>query len=156
MDPERRTRAAAGLTLILLSGLGLLIWLQNSSPAANPPILFPYTPQAPPTEAAPVRLFDAPEGQEAGATAGETTAQPDSAVNSLHILNLKLYAPVVPIYDELVEVGGQEVWQLSLPPTYGVGWSASSAPVGQPGNTVFVGHNNEYGEVFRGLDSLVE
>jgi sortase A len=156
MDHARRTRAAAGLTLLLLSGLGTLIWLQSHSPSARLPIVFPYTPPPQPSEAAPVRLFDAPVGPADRAAIGEAQATTGTAAYSLYIPSLELYAPVVPIYSVLEEVDGQKVWQLSLPPTYAVGWSASSAPVGQPGNTVFVGHNNEFGEVFRNLDSLVE
>jgi sortase A len=72
----------------------------------------------------------------------------------LYIPRLQRYAPVVTIHNELTDIDGQEVWQLSLPPAYAVGWSDTSAAIGQPGNTVFVGHNNEFGEVFRGLEEL--
>jgi LPXTG-site transpeptidase (sortase) family protein len=154
MDPERRTRAAAGFTLMLIAGLGLLIYLQSRSPGAIPPFLEFRRGQI--MGEMPERLFELPA--DALATAEAEFALDDS--RSLHYLlyipRLQRYAPVVSIHNELTEVNGQEVWQLSLPPAYAVGWSETSAPVGQPGNTVFVGHNNEYGEVFRGLDELSE
>jgi sortase A len=67
-----------------------------------------------------------------------------------------LFAPVIPIENELQLYGGEMVSQLSLPAQYAVGWSTLSAPVGEAGNTVLVGHNNEFGEVFRGLEELSE
>jgi LPXTG-site transpeptidase (sortase) family protein len=53
-----------------------------------------------------------------------------------------------------VTSGGQEFLQWAVPSGYEVGWHESSAPIGQPGNTVLNGHNNIYGEVFRNLIDL--
>jgi len=44
--------------------------------------------------------------------------------------------------------------QWSVPDAYAVGWHDSSAPPGQPGNTVLNGHNNIHGAVFGDLVDL--
>jgi len=156
MDPERRTRAATGLTLILLSGLGLLIYARSRSPEASLPVRFDFTPATEPAQAIPVQLFDAPTAEWATPEDGQIAAAEASALYLLYVPRLDLFAPVVPIENEVQQIGGEAVWQLSLPPEYAVGWSTISAPIGKPGNTVFVGHNNEFGEVFRDLETLAE
>lgn len=72
----------------------------------------------------------------------------------LAIPKLGLHAPVVAVGATRAVAGGSEVAQLHVPNAFAVGWSSTSAPVGRAGNTVFVGHNNEYGEVFKGLWDL--
>jgi LPXTG-site transpeptidase (sortase) family protein len=52
------------------------------------------------------------------------------------------------------ELDGQRYYQWAVPNEYEVGWHETSAPLGQPGNTVLNGHNNIYGEVFRNLIDL--
>ncbi|HUS94895.1 MAG TPA: sortase [Patescibacteria group bacterium] len=52
------------------------------------------------------------------------------------------------------EIDGQRYYQWAVPNGYEVGWHETSAPLGQPGNTVLNGHNNIYGEVFRDLIDL--
>lgn len=52
------------------------------------------------------------------------------------------------------EVDGALYFQWEVPRGYEVGWHDTSAPLGQPGNTVLNGHNNIYGEVFRDLIEL--
>lgn len=47
--------------------------------------------------------------------------------------------------------GDERYYQWQVPRGYEVGWHNTSAPLGQPGNTVLNGHNNIYGEVFRYL-----
>ena len=44
--------------------------------------------------------------------------------------------------------------QWTVPDQYAAGWHDSSAPPGQPGNTVINGHNNIYGAVFHDLVDL--
>jgi LPXTG-site transpeptidase (sortase) family protein len=72
----------------------------------------------------------------------------------LEIPRLGLSAPVVAVSQRQVALGGVRVTQLYVPNAFAVGWSEVSAPVGAPGNTVLVGHNNVYGEVFKDLWNL--
>ena len=44
--------------------------------------------------------------------------------------------------------------QFLVPEEYAVGWYEGSAPLGVTGNTVFSGHHNAFGEVFKGLVDL--
>ena len=69
---------------------------------------------------------------------------------------IQLYAPVLPMELELVEIDGVEYDQWKAPDEPAAGWHASSAPLGKPGNTVLNGHHNIYGEVFRDLVDLKE
>ena len=85
----------------------------------------------------------------AAAPAAET-AQP----SDLWIPTLDLRAPIVAVEPREVTLGGQRVAQLDVPNAFAAGWNTLSAPVGSPGNTVLIGHNNEFGEVFRNLDRL--
>jgi sortase A len=57
---------------------------------------------------------------------------------------------VTPVGWSVVQKDGREfsIWQVA---DYAVGWHKTSAPLGQPGNTVMAGHNNVNGEVFRDL-----
>jgi sortase A len=49
---------------------------------------------------------------------------------------------------------GLRYFQWAVPSGFAAGWHETSAPLGQPGNTVLNGHNNIYGEVFRDLVEL--
>jgi len=49
---------------------------------------------------------------------------------------------------------GLRYFQWAVPSGFAAGWHETSAPLGQPGNTVLNGHNNIYGEVFRDLIEL--
>jgi sortase A len=51
---------------------------------------------------------------------------------------------------QAVQQGDQEysIWQVA---DFAVGWHKTTAPLGQPGNTVMAGHHNVNGEVFRDL-----
>jgi LPXTG-site transpeptidase (sortase) family protein len=71
------------------------------------------------------------------------------------IPKLGLYAPVVGVYQQPTVIDGSPVSQLHVPNAFAAGWDAGSAPIGRAGNTVLVGHNNEYGEVFKNLWNLV-
>ena len=72
----------------------------------------------------------------------------------IDIPRLDLSAPVVAVSQRQVALGGAWVTQLYVPNAFAVGWSEASAPVGARGNTVLVGHNNLYGEVFKNLWDL--
>ncbi len=63
-------------------------------------------------------------------------------------------APVQAVGAALQESEGRDYFQWSTPDEYAVGWHDSSAPLGVPGNTVFNGHNNIYGAVFKDLADL--
>jgi LPXTG-site transpeptidase (sortase) family protein len=73
----------------------------------------------------------------------------------INIPSIELDAPVVRADIHWVQVGGVEYKQWNVPNLYAAGWHESSALLGEVGNTVFNGHNNVYGEVFRHLDELV-
>lgn len=150
MHSTRRRRAALGFTLILLAGLGLLALFRSLAPPAG----LPSPSRGEPIAGRPQRLFEVPLGPLATKEAEYALADWTITPYLLYIPRLQLYAPVVPIRNATAQIGDALVAQLSLPPAYAVGWSADSARIGQPGNTVFVGHNNEFGDVFRDLNVL--
>lgn len=63
-------------------------------------------------------------------------------------------APVEPVSWESVNVNGQTKTAWEVPGKYAAGWHKTSAPLGEPGNTVLNGHNTTHGEVFRDLYTL--
>jgi LPXTG-site transpeptidase (sortase) family protein len=71
------------------------------------------------------------------------------------IKSVGIDTPVVPIGWSVVEQNGREysVWDVA---DYVAGWHETSAPPGQPGNTVLSGHHNIKGEVFRYLVDVQE
>jgi LPXTG-site transpeptidase (sortase) family protein len=69
----------------------------------------------------------------------------------LIIPSIYLDAPVVPARTGTLKIRGQEFSSWQAPDEYAAGWHDSSALLGKPGNTVFSGHHNIYGEVFRNL-----
>ncbi|MFN2222571.1 MAG: sortase [Candidatus Promineifilaceae bacterium] len=72
----------------------------------------------------------------------------------LSIPRLGLTAPVVAVGSRVETIDGQQVSQPYVPHAFAAGWSDLSAPIGAGGNTVFVGHNNVYGQVFKDIGSL--
>jgi LPXTG-site transpeptidase (sortase) family protein len=72
------------------------------------------------------------------------------------IPTIELDAPVVQAEIRWVEAsGGEKYQQWGVPDFFAAGWHETSARLGEMGNTVFNGHNNIYGEVFRRLDELL-
>jgi sortase A len=71
------------------------------------------------------------------------------------IKSVGIDTPVVPVGWSVVEQNGREysVWDVA---DYVAGWHETSAPPGQPGNTVLSGHHNIKGEVFRYLVDVQE
>mgnify|MGYP005839876373 CR=1 FL=1 len=63
-------------------------------------------------------------------------------------------APVQPVGWHTVEIEGQTFGQWDVPQGYAAGWHNTSAPPGQPGNTVLNGHHNIEGQVFGRLIDL--
>lgn len=68
----------------------------------------------------------------------------------LIINSVGIDSEIIPVGWSVIQRNGQEytVWNVA---DYAVGWHKTSAPLGQPGNTVMAGHNNVNGEVFRDL-----
>lgn len=75
-------------------------------------------------------------------------------IYELKIPKINLDAPVVRVGEKEIQIGNASYSQLAVPHAFAVGWNERSAPIGGSGNTVFVGHNNIYGEVFKDLWSL--
>ncbi len=63
-------------------------------------------------------------------------------------------APIVPVAQRLVRIGGASLAMSRAPTSYAAGWHRDSAPLGLAGNTVLNGHNANYGEIFRDLYTL--
>lgn len=108
--------------------------VQNPAPTPVPPTATP----PPPPPAAP-----APESPPA---AGD-------APTRLVIDSLGIDSEVTPVGWSVVEQNGQQysIWQVA---DYAVGWHKTTAPLGQPGNSVMAGHHNVNGEVFRDLVNI--
>jgi sortase A len=68
----------------------------------------------------------------------------------LVIESVGIDSEVVPVGWQIVEQAGRRfsIWHVA---DFAVGWHETSAPLGQPGNTVMAGHHNVKGEVFRDL-----
>ncbi|MFP4322942.1 MAG: sortase domain-bontaining protein [Anaerolineales bacterium] len=73
--------------------------------------------------------------------------QPDR----LLIPALDLDAPIESVGLQRIQIGDAVYSQWQVPEWRAVGWHASSAGLGQPGNTVLNGHHNQFGHVFRDL-----
>ncbi len=80
------------------------------------------------------------------------TPRPPAAPDRIVIDTIGLDAPVVPVGQHLVQIGGETFAQWDVPTTYAVGWQAGS--LGAPDNVVLNGHHNADGEVFRDLVKL--
>jgi LPXTG-site transpeptidase (sortase) family protein len=72
----------------------------------------------------------------------------------LVIPSIGVDAPIIPVSNVEVEVQSHMYRQWEAPDSDAVGWHENSARIGVPGNTVFNGHHNIYGEVFRHLSEL--
>lgn len=102
-------------------------------------------------------LKNALQGENLQANVGNSlpTSKLEGLVPSyITIPSIRLGAPVVLARAETVQLNGQTFRQWSAPDWLAAGWDAGSAALGTGGNTVLVGHHNEYGEVFRHLVSL--
>ncbi len=67
---------------------------------------------------------------------------------------IKLDASIIPSKMTMIKIGGDFFEQWQAPNEFAAGWNSDSAPLGQPGNTVLIGHHNEYGKVFAHLVDL--
>ena len=113
----------------------------------------------PPASESPIStpLTTATQTGPAAATASPTappTPLPVWRPDRIVIPAIKLDAPAVPAKIQTFEVQGQSVLEWVAPNAFAAGWLTTSVPLGVPGNTVFVGHNNLDGEVFGHLVDL--
>lgn len=76
---------------------------------------------------------------------------PTGRSSRLEIPAIGVDAPILPVGLIELEEEGRRYSQWQVPNDYAVGWHATSAAIGSPGNTVLNGHNNVHGAVFRDL-----
>lgn len=88
------------------------------------------------------------------APAVDTVSFAPEAPTRLLIPSIGVDAPVISVGWSVVEQGGQQLTQWDVPDWAAAGWLETSARVGEPGNTVLVGHQNVAGEVFQALEHL--
>ena len=70
------------------------------------------------------------------------------------IPSIDVDAPVVEVGMTPIGGGDETLYQWQVPADYEAGWHNTSAPLGEPGNTVLNGHHNIFGEVFGRLVDL--
>jgi LPXTG-site transpeptidase (sortase) family protein len=87
------------------------------------------------------------------ATPSPTPTPPPDPPTRIVAPAIKLDAKVVPTGYRLVKKGGR-LFTEWLVPKNAAGWHKTSAPAGQPGNTVISGHHNIDGKVFRYVVNL--
>ncbi len=117
-----------------------------ADPGEQPAQVDPPPPIAPQPAATATPAPPAPANQPPPAPAPAAGAAP----THLKIESVGIDAEVISVGWQVVEQGGQQysIWQVA---DYAVGWHKTTAPLGQPGNTVMAGHHNVQGEVFRDL-----
>ena len=86
---------------------------------------------------------------------GSVAAADGQVPDRLVIQSVGIDTPVVPVSWTTIQHGAQNVnvWEVA---DYAAGWHATSARPGDLGNTVFAGHHNIKGEVFRYLVDVQE
>jgi LPXTG-site transpeptidase (sortase) family protein len=125
------------------------------TPTATPPYtpsLIPPTLSPVPTESA--TAFSPPTSTSTAVPTVTPTPAPTTVPaipDRILIDAIGLDAPVVPVGQQPLTLGGQLYSQWKVPDERAAGWHQSSAPLGQIGNTVLNGHHNIYGEVFHYL-----
>ncbi|MGD8586350.1 MAG: sortase [Chloroflexota bacterium] len=174
--------ALAGLALLVMVLLAVVLgssWLPVYGAAGEPPTLISRLEPAlatAPTRAAvvlptplPDELFSSAAGIPQsgfgtallpqspagfGHSAAEKPAGPIDGSARLEIPAIGVNAPIQAVGLVELEQDGRRYQQWRVPNAYAVGWHATSARPGRPGNTVLNGHNNVYGAVFRDLVAL--
>lgn len=130
----------------------------NSAP--NPFIPNQSSPQE--TEDVPVLLPETPLETTSGLPSFAAVSDAPTSYNtSISGQPVRLLIPKLNVDTAVHQIGlltlidqGQRYFQWAVPAGFAAGWHETSAPLGQPGNTVLNGHNNIYGEVFRDLVDL--
>jgi LPXTG-site transpeptidase (sortase) family protein len=72
------------------------------------------------------------------------------------IPSIGLDAPIVPVIAKIIKYDGKDYQQWVAPDEYAAGWHATSAKLGDVGNTVLNGHHNAFGQVFASLHKVKE
>ena len=130
----------------------------DATPTPIVPAIEPTPTSAPTTEPTPtVELAPTVEPTPIGApipTATEVAGFEPGRPTRIVIPAITLDAPVEEVSWSIVNQGGQQVSMWNVPNRRAAGWLKTTAPVGQPGNTVLDGHHNINGEVFRDLVTL--
>ncbi len=132
--------------------------LDQPEPTLIPPAATPVPPQAtqqPVQNPAPTPVppTATPPPPPPAAPAPELPPAIGDAPTRLVIDSVGIDSEVIPVGWSVVEQNGQQysIWQVA---DYAVGWHKTTAPLGQPGNSVMAGHHNVNGEVFRDLVNI--
>jgi LPXTG-site transpeptidase (sortase) family protein len=133
----------------------------ESSRPATAPTLPPQptdpnkmAPTLPPIQAAQASHSATARASATAAAPPTATLAPIAIPDRIIIPAIRLDAPAVPAKLKDIEYQGKPYQQWVAPDLFAAGWLATSATLGVPGNTVFSGHNNLYGEVFGHLQDL--
>ena len=155
--------------LLLLGGLILLVGsiaffavspLRNGGTALSSAGETPSAGPSPSATTLPPAIASTPSAGDllTGQLARQLAATPQpvhpQAPERLIIPAIGLSAPIVVSPKETVQVNGQTFYQWQPPNSFAAGWQDGSALLGETGNTVLVGHHNEFGEVFGNLVNL--
>jgi sortase A len=89
-----------------------------------------------------------------GSSAASTSSSSSQPPTRLLIPTIDLQAPIVVAKSIDYTYNGQPATTWQVPDWFAAGWHETSAPPGEPGNTVLNGHRNIYGSVFRDLGRL--
>ncbi len=111
-------------------------------------------PTPPPTKGAPASRSATARASATAAAPPTASLVPIAIPDRIIIPAIKLDAPAVPAKLKDIEYQGKPYQQWVAPDLFAAGWLVTSATLGVPGNTVFSGHNNLYGEVFGHLQDL--
>ncbi len=123
-----------------------------AAPPTRAPVGTPARTRAVPT-VVPARTVS-PTPAPTGAPSLTPTTPPPAVPERILIDAIGLNAPVIPVGQHPVRLGGQVYSQWDVPDAFAAGWHQNSALLGWPGNTVINGHHNVHGEVFRHLVAL--
>jgi LPXTG-site transpeptidase (sortase) family protein len=157
--PASEIIAAGVLSLVLVGGLLVYPYLASRladipgapSDAADTAFISPLE-----GEGEPALMLARPQTSQSSQEVRETPTRAPAVPTHIVIPAIRLDAPVVPATTSEVTIDGQSQKLWEAPAMHAAGWHNTSAPLGQPGNTVISGHNTMYGEVFRDLYQLEE
>lgn len=107
----------------------------------------------PPVPSVWIHIDGAENDEQASELLEDDPAIPETPAR-LVIPSIQLDAPVVSAEPNVVKLAGKEFQQWSVPDDFAAGWHATSARLGETGNTVLNGHNNLHGEVFANLEQV--
>ncbi len=131
------------------------------TPISVPDPLIPEQSSAQPTAAVPFLLPETPLESGGLPSFAAVNDAPTSYNNAIPGQPVRMTIPKLNMDTAVHRIGlqaffeeGIRYFQWAVPSGFAAGWHETSAPPGQPGNTVLNGHNNIYGEVFRDLVNL--